>query len=319
MSNGPGQFDIFQQQQDIEALTNLNTGVGGVGNTINNTNMSKEKSLYGSPLQAGAMAAGGIGQAVGGVVDLVQGFQARGTAEDALSDAQENLAKLMDSQPSLSTPSEYYDAVKNAYDQRLVQMRTADINRSLATTAQAAQQFGSRGLGAVMQATTQAQDQMRREALAQNQLQTQALTNLASARERETQLRERRSTRDIEYGYDAKALAEAQLTQARQQIGSGFANVAGGVASGALGIAAMSGDKGLKVKKTPGKFDHDTNEMYVVDSDGNPVGIALTGGEYVIDPARAKRLKNKSKDSSLKGMKVLRREVEKMVKDFEES
>ena len=34
MSNGPGLFDIFQQQQDIEALTNLNTGVGGVGNTI---------------------------------------------------------------------------------------------------------------------------------------------------------------------------------------------------------------------------------------------------------------------------------------------
>ena len=225
----------------------------------------------------------------------------------------------MDSQPSLSTPSEYYDAVKNAYDQRLVQMRTADINRSLATTAQAAQQFGSRGLGAVMQATTQAQDQMRQEALAQNQLQTQALTNLAAARERETQLRERRSERDIEYGFDAQALAQAQLAQARQQIGSGFANVAGGVASGVIGIASMSGDKGLKVKKTPGKFDHDTNEMYVVDSDGNPVGIALTGGEYVIDPARAKRLKNKSKDSSLKGMKVLRREVRKMVKDFEES
>tara|TARA_B100000963_G_scaffold52815_1_gene40915 strand:+ start:20788 stop:21720 length:933 start_codon:yes stop_codon:yes gene_type:complete len=303
--------------ENFDSLLEL-PGIGGSSNKSKNNNMS-EVSEFDSPLMAGAMAAGGIGQAVGGVVDLVQGFKARGRAEDALSDAEENLAKLMDSQPSLSTPSEYYDAVKNAYDQRLVQMRTADINRSLATTAQAAQQFGSRGLGAVMQATTQAQDQMRQEALAQNQLQTQALTNLAAARERETQLRERRSERDIEYGFDAQALAQAQLAQARQQIGSGFANVAGGVASGVIGIASMSGDKGLKVKKTPGKFDHDTNEMYVVDSDGNPVGIALTGGEYVIDPARAKRLKNKSKDSSLKGMKVLRREVRKMVKDFEES
>jgi len=301
--------------ENFDSLLEL-PGIGGGSNKSKNNNMS-EVSEFDSPLMAGAMAAGGIGQAVGGVVDLVQGFEAKDRAKDALSDAEENLAKLMDSQPSLSTPSEYYDAVKNAYDQRLVQMRTADINRSLATTAQAAQQFGSRGLGAVIQANTQAQDQMRQEALAQNQLQTQALTNLASARERETQLRERRSERDIEYGYDAQSLAQAQLAQARQQIASGFTNIAGGVASGVVGFGAMN--KGGVVKKTPGKFDHDTNEMYVVDSDGNPVGIALTGGEYVIDPARAKRLKNKSKDSSLKGMKVLRREVEKMVKDFEES
>ena len=169
--------------ENFDSLLEL-PGIGGSSNKSKNNNMS-EVSEFDSPLMAGAMAAGGIGQAVGGVVDLVQGFKARGRAEDALSDAEENLAKLMDSQPSLSTPSEYYDAVKNAYDQRLVQMRTADINRSLATTAQAAQQFGSRGLGAVMQATTQAQDQMRQEALAQNQLQTQALTNLAAARERE--------------------------------------------------------------------------------------------------------------------------------------
>jgi hypothetical protein len=57
--------------------------------------------------------------------------------------------------------------------------------------------------------------------------------------------------------------------------------------------------------------------MYVVDADGKSVGLALTGGEYVIDPARAKRLKEKSQDSSLQGMRVLRKEVVKMVNDFE--
>jgi hypothetical protein len=271
-------------------------------------------------MMGAGMIAQGVGMAAGGISDVIQGRKGMKRADEDLTEAEESIAKLMDSQPGLETPSEYYDAVKNAYDQRLLEMRTADINRSLATTAQAAQQFGSRGLGAVMQATTQAQEQMRQEALTQNQLQTQALTNLAAARERETQLREARSTRDIEFGYDAIALAQAQYGQSQQQVRQGAVNIVSGL--GKAGVGAMSlvkGDKGLKVQKTPGEFDHDTNEMYVVDSDGNPIGIALTGGEYVIDPARAKRLKNKSKDSSLKGMKVLRREVEKMVKDFEES
>lgn len=251
----------------------------------------------------GAEALGGT---IGGIVDIAAGFGAKKRANEAIGTATQELNNLKASQPSLSTPSEYYDAVKNAYDQRLLSMRNQDINRSLATTTQAAQQYGSRGLGAVMQAQQQAQTQLGQEAMNQQQLQTQALTNLAGARERETGLREQRSTRDLEYGYDAKALAEGQMAQARQQIAGGFTGAIGGIATAAgFGMLAGSykpetpkppeppkpGERGLEVQRTPGEFNHDTNEMYVVDEDGRDVGIALTGGEYVIAPKDAQKLK----------------------------
>jgi hypothetical protein len=276
---------------------------------------------YGAATDLTGMMASGAASGLGGIADVVSGFVAKGQAKKELAKANENLESVLGNQPSLSTPGEYYDAVKNAYDQRLLQMRTDDINRSLATTAGAAQQFGARGLGAIMGAQSQAQRQMREEALTQQRLQTSALSNLASARERETGLREARSNRDIDFAYDAKALADAKLGQARAQIGQGFGSALGGAASFGIGLGALKAmaDEGAKVQKTPGKFSHEENEMYVVDEEGKSMGLALTGGEYVIDPARANRLKNKAKDSSLKGMKVLRKEVQTMVNDFEKA
>lgn len=267
-----------------------------------------------------------LGGVFGGIVDITQGIQSKRDAGEAQRKANDELEKLKASQPSLSTPSEYYEAVKNAYDQRLLQMRNQDINRSLATTAQAAQQYGSRGLGAIMQAQQQAQTQLGEEAMKQQQLQTAALTNLAAARQQETQLREARSTRDLEYGYDAKALADAQMAQARQQIGQGVAGALGGVATIATGGLAAAGqadslkkmfgfEHGGEVYKTPGEFNHDTNEMYVVDEDGRDVGIALTGGEYVISPDDAREMK----ELSGKGKTPLHKFVSRMVRRFEKA
>lgn len=297
------------------------------------------------------LGVGSITGAIGGVVDIAQGVKAKKLAGVEQEKANAELERLKTSQPSLSTPSEYYEAVKNAYDQRLLQMRNQDINRSLATTTQAAQQYGSRGLGSIMQAQQQAQSQLSQEAMNQQQLQTQALTNLANARQQETVLREQRSTRDLEYGYDAKALADAQMAQAKQQIGQGIAGAVGGVAT--LGAGALLGksmgylggggkkpntgaprdgvdsplntggfqpdynyaEDGLKIQKTPGEFNHDTNEMYVVDEDGREVGIALTGGEYVINPRDARKMK----ELAGKGKTSLHKFVGKMVRRFEKS
>jgi hypothetical protein len=255
----------------------------------------------------------------GGVVDIFAGNAGIKRGEKSLGVADAELRKLKASQPSLSTPSEYYEAAKNAYDQRLVQMRTEDINRSLATTTQAAGQFGARGLGAVMQAQRDAQSQMRTEALTQQQLQTQALTNLADARQQEVGRREARSTRDIDYGYDAKALAQAQLAQARQQRSAGIAGALGGAAEAAVGGFALSkmmkAEEGGEVQKTPGEFSHEKNEMYVVDEDGKSMGIALTGGEYVIAPKDAARLQKLSG----KGKSGLHSFVRKLVTRFEKA
>ena len=112
-------------------------------------------------------AAGGVGQLVGGIAGALNQRELERNAQASLDEANQELEKLQASQPSLATPSEYYQQVQQAYDQRLMQQRLEDINRSLATTTQAASQFGARGLGAVMQASQQAQQAQRQETLTQ--------------------------------------------------------------------------------------------------------------------------------------------------------
>lgn len=262
----------------------------------------------------------GVGTMVGGVVDIFAGQKQFKEGKKELAQASTELQKLKANQPSLSTPSEYFDAVKNAYDQRLVQMRTEDINRSLATTTQSAQQFGARGLGATLAASSQAQRQKRELALDQQQQQTQALTNLAGARERERDIRERRSTRDIEYGYDAKAAAEMKKEMGRQQRNSGITNAITGTLQAGVGVATMGAAQGAKVQQTPGEYSHKTNEMPVVDKNGNHTGVYLTGGEYVFNPQDSKKMFNMAKkDKSKLGKFVFGRlkKFEKELKEFE--
>ena len=256
-------------------------------------------------VQSIGSAASGIGQLVGGIVGMANQEELEERASANLDTALQELADLRASQPSLSTPSAYYEGVKGAYDQRLLQMRMDDINRSLATTAQAATQFGARGLGALAGATAQAQRSQREEALTQQRLQSEALMQLGAAEERSTQLQEARSARNIEFGYDAKALAEAQVAQADQQRIQNFANIAGGIAGlagGITGAAIGTGKKGMKVgyrmggktKEAPfvteGEFDHDTNKKAVIDEESGVKEAELTGGEYVFNPEQSETL-----------------------------
>ena len=250
--------------------------------------------------QGNALALGtavsGAGSLVGGIVGAAAQADLMQRAQRSLNEANQELDKLKSSQPSLATPSEYYKQVQQAYDQRLMQQRLEDINRSLATTTQAASQFGARGLGAVMQASQQAQQAQRQETLTQQRLQTQAISDLAKARERETQLREVRSTRDLEYAFDARTLGEARVAQAEQQRAQNFANIAGGIAGiggGIVGALLEEGGKvakrGVKVTKTPGEFSHKRNPLHVINQEGEKVA-EVTGGEYVFNPEQSKRL-----------------------------
>ena len=224
---------------------------------------------------------------------------------DATASLDAALAELREaraSQPSLSTPSAYYEGVKGAYDQRLLQMRMDDINRSLATTAQAATQFGARGLGALPGAVSQAQRSQREEVLTQQKLQSQALMQLGAAQERSTQLQEARSARDLDFAYDAKALGEARVAQAEQQRIQNYANVAsgiGGIAGAVVGLSMEDGGMvgyrvGGKTKEAPfvteGEFDHDTNKKAVIDEESGVKEAELTGGEYVFNPEQSERL-----------------------------
>tara|TARA_R110002012_G_scaffold11820_1_gene52845 strand:- start:1326 stop:2252 length:927 start_codon:yes stop_codon:yes gene_type:complete len=285
-------------------------------------NMSASQAeLLGTSLTS---AVGGIGSLAGGIAGMVGQQDRKDAAEKEMQTALADLQKVKDTQPSLSTPSEYYKMVSQAYDQRLMQQRLEDINRSLATTTQAASQFGARGLGAVMQASQQAQQAQRQETLTQQRLQTEALGQLAGARERETRLKEARSTRDFDYAYDAKALAEARQAQVEQQRIQNISNVVGGVAGiagGAIGMGAAAAGlenggkiakRGVKVTKTPGEFSHKRNPLHVVDNGGEKVA-ELTGGEYVFNPEQSKKLMQLAKD----GDSQLHKYLFNLLKKFE--
>ena len=244
----------------------------------------------------------GQAAAIAGGAGMINQEQLEADATASLDAALAELREARASQPSLSTPSAYYEGVKGAYDQRLLQMRMDDINRSLATTAQAASQFGARGLGALPGAVSQAQRSQREEVLSQQKLQTQALMQLGEAQERETQLREARSARDLEFAYDAKALGEARVAQAEQQRIQNYADIAsgvGGIAGAAVGLSMKDGGMvgyrvGGKTKEAPfvteGEFDHDTNKKAVVDEESGVKEAELTGGEYVFNPEQSETL-----------------------------
>ena len=273
--------------------------------------------------QALGSAIGGVGQLAGGIMGALNQRELERRTQKELEDAQQNLADLQAAQPSLATPSAFYQQVQQAYDQRLMQQRLEDINRSLATTTQAVSQFGARGLGALAQATQQAQTAQRQEVLTQQRLQTQALRDLGLAQDRTIARQEARSTRDIEFGFDAQRLAEARVAQAEQQRIQNFANIAGGVGGivgGVIGVGMGSGEKGMKVAKkgykvakTPGSFSHKTNPLTLVDKEGDSVGIELTGGEYVFNPEQSRKMMRLAKQ----GDSPLHKFVLKLLTKFE--
>lgn len=259
---------------------------------------------------AGMIASGALGIA-GGITDIIQGGRNMRAAQADQRKQQAEIDRLKASQPSLSTPAEYYERVKNAYDSRLMQMRTEDINRNLANTTAAAASFGSRGLGALAGATQAANRAQRAEVLEQQQRQTAALGDLATAQERTIDRKEARNVRETDFAQRQLEQAEQMELMAQQQRMSGIASTVGGVAQTALGFVnplpiPNPMEEGGKVQKTPGKFSHEENEMAVITEDGDDTGIRVTGGEYVLNPDQAKSIKrlveSKDKEGLMKFM-----------------
>tara|TARA_R110000765_G_scaffold214965_1_gene319850 strand:+ start:297 stop:515 length:219 start_codon:yes stop_codon:yes gene_type:complete len=58
----------------------------------------------------------------------------------------------------------------------------------------------------------------------------------------------------------------------------------------------------MKVKKTPGEFNHDSNPLIVVDKNGGDTGIELTGGELVFNPSQSESIQEFTKGGDSKGL-----------------
>jgi len=275
----------------------------------------------------------GVGQIMGGVSSLFgandmqqQAEQLQSLWSGRLTQAESDLKRIRAAQPSLDTPSTYYEMVNKAFDDRIAGMKRESIARSFATTAEAAQRYGSRGLGAVIAAQGQATAAEMSIAEQQQARELEALRYLAAAQQTEQQLKEQRTSRDLSYAYDERAAAEEGVyqgqimeMQAKDMRRAAIGNIAGGVASAVVGAytggmlgGAITGKRGMKVRKTPGKFSHKDNPLHVIDDDGKKVA-EVTGGEYILNPEQASTIKAMVNGDPEK----LRRYVRKLVAKFE--
>ena len=280
----------------------------------------------------------GAGQAIYG------GVQARKTKKEI-----ERLQKeAPDLNATISTPSEYFKAYKEAYDQDIMNRQMESIKSGLAGTTEALAGAGGRALlGGIGAATQQAQRQTQGIADIQQQRQTEALQGLAAAQERTRGLqedrlgmRERRFQGQMENAQAARDAAIQNIAGGLSNIASawnygagkksGGGNVGGGSASTVspalqktisqegsleLGIPPKrfrTAKEGGKVMKTPGEFSHKTNPIDIM-RNGKKIAEA-TGGEYIFNP---KQMSNIKKYVATDDKSKLHNYVKALIKRFE--
>jgi hypothetical protein len=226
------QAELDAAKANAAAQANLDARMAqGYGATSPMQTAGSDMFLAGQGMQAS-----GLVGVLGGAYDIYQGIQNMNTARDSVAKYQGKLDDLQANQPSLATPSQYYEMAKNAYDSRLMQMRVDDINRGLANTTAAASQFGSRGLGALAGATQSANRAQQEEVLRQQQMQTAAMGQLADARMQSQQMQLQQNQFNQNMSFEQLSMANQQLAGAQEQIGAGV-----GAAVGGLGNLSMAG------------------------------------------------------------------------------
>lgn len=163
----------------------------------------------------------------------------------------------------------------------------ATVQRQLAQAQQAEQQAAAsqqqqafqQGLG-MAQADAQNQFEQQQQAL---MMDMDANAQALDAAQRESLMAQQQKQRGIQG-------AVTGLTQFAQNFDPSKVSAYGGDGFGAklLGNLGIGMEAGGSVQKTPGEYDHDTNDMILMaQGEGGKLvdtGIRQTGGEYVIDP-----------------------------------
>jgi len=274
---------------------------------------------------AGLQAAAGIGQLAYGIA--------------ANKKANKELERVKASAPSLDTPSEYYKAYKESYDQNIMNRQMENVNRALSGGTQALGAAGGRallgGLGALTEGAAQQQQSL---ADMQQQRQTAALSQLAGAQEATMGRKEGRYQQELGFAQAAKEAAVQNIAGGIGAIGGAGMALAGSVGKkengGKIELPSMATQRavtpqgvkigmpgdvrprvakgGASVKKTPGKFSHEKNPIDIM-KDGAKIG-EMTGGEYIFNP---KQMENIKKFTSAGDKEKLHAYVKSLIKKFE--
>lgn len=314
---------------------------------------SKVKKYEGGGIVSAIAGSANPGALVGGAAQAALGLVQTGVGLYQLGRANRAINRILADAPKIETPSAYYKLAKDAYDQDLMQLRLADINRDMATSTSALQQAGGRALvGGLTQVTDVAQRQKAMAMAEQNQRQLAAQTMLAQREDVTQQQKEQRFRMQLGSAQQSKAAAQqnifkglgstatgamiggmamnndgfgnaasnagasvGQQTSTAQQMQSVFGNQsANGLATSGVPIignsifnptqyaqeeniltraaqlAPLVFNKGGKVVKTKGEFNHKSNPIDMIQN-GQKVG-EMTGGEYVFNPKQMASIKS---------------------------
>lgn len=268
--------------------TNLNPGAnvyrfqGGSSPTFNSMSQGNQAGGVGSSSMFGdassAQRSSSIAAGVGGIADVGVGIYNIANSIRESKQSKAEIERLRKTAPVLTTPSQFYEAQKMAYDSRLVELQRDAVARNVSQSLQTVGQLGGRAaLGAVSGLQTGADRAMQQVGLDVAQQRMAATSQLGAARERETTMKESRYRMDLGNEQDRYAAARAGVGQGIGQLVGGAANV--------VSMFAKDG----AVVKTPGSFSHAKNPIDIVKS-GAKIG-EMTGGEYIFNPKQMEKIK----------------------------
>jgi len=281
-----------------------------------------------------------IGGIIGGIAGLGQAIYGGIQANKAKKEMERIQKTAPDLNAPISTPSEYFKAYKEAYDQDIMNRQMESIKSGLAGTTEALAGAGGRALlGGIGAATQQAQRQTQGIADIQQQRQLEALQNLGAAQERTRGLQENRLGMKEARFQNQLQMAQGARDAAVQTIAGGIGNIGSaaiygfgggsGKAATATGVGSKPvipgvdkaianaekfklNEKGGKVMKTPGEFSHKTNPIDIM-RNGKKIAEA-TGGEYIFNP---KQMSNIKKYVATDDKSKLHSYVKALIKRFE--
>ena len=277
-----------------------------------------------------------VGGIIGGIAGLGQAIYGGIQANKAKKEMERIQKTAPDLNAPISTPSEYFKAYKESYDQDIMNRQMESIKSGLAGTTEALAGAGGRALlGGIGAATQQAQRQTQGIADIQQQRQTEALQGLAAAQERTRGLQENRLGMKETRFQNQLQMAQGARDAAVQTIAGGIGNIGSAAIYGfdnvgynnpdptrqgfskkardlrkADRLAAM--EEGGKVMKTPGEFSHKSNPIDIM-RNGKKIAEA-TGGEYIFNP---KQMSNIKKYVATDDKSKLHNYVKALIKRFE--
>lgn len=257
----------------------------------------------------GAAIAGAALQGAAGIGQLAYGIVAN-------KKANKELERVKASAPSLDTPSEYFKAYKESYDQNIMNRQMENVNRALSGGTQALGAAGGRALlGGIGLLTEGAAQQQQSFADMQQQRQTAALSQLAGAQEATMGRKEGRYQQELGFAQAAKEAAVQNIAGGISAIGSAGMGLAGAKLGGGKTLPTQTtpiNAKGGKIEKTPGKFSHKENPIDIM-KDGAKIG-EMTGGEYIFNPTQMSNIK---KFTTAGDKEKLHAYVKSLIKKFE--